>query len=160
MQNETNYKPQQSNEEQAIDIKQLVFIFLNHWYLFLIGAVVALAVGFVINRYKPNIYQTSGTVLVKEANSGFDATDIMTNGSFRGFQNVDNEMAILKSYTLTDRVVRKMDIEVTYMAKGRISTVELYHASPFTVEFDRTVPQAVGLVYQIVACGFRRLQHV
>ena len=150
MQNETNYKPQQSNEEQAIDIKQLVFIFLNHWYLFLIGAVVALAVGFVINRYKPNIYQTSGTVLVKEANSGFDATDIMTNGSFRGFQNVDNEMAILKSYTLTDRVVRKMDIEVTYMAKGRISTVELYHASPFTVEFDRTVPQAVGLVYQIV----------
>lgn len=150
MQNETNYKPQQSNEEQAIDIKQLVFIFLNHWYLFLIGAVVALAVGFVINRYKPNIYQTSGTVLVKEANSGFDATDIMTNGSFRGFQNVDNEMAILKSYTLTDRVVRKMDIEVTYMAKGRISTVELYHASPFTVEFDRTVPQAVGLVYEIV----------
>ena len=150
MQNETNYKPQQSNEEQVIDIKQLVFIFLNHWYLFLIGAVVALAVGFVINRYKPNIYQTSGTVLVKEANSGFDATDIMTNGSFRGFQNVDNEMAILKSYTLTDRVVRKMDIEVTYMAKGRISTVELYHASPFTVEFDRTVPQAVGLVYEIV----------
>lgn len=150
MQNETNYKPQQSNEEQAIDIKQLVFIFLNHWYLFLIGAVVALAVGFVINRYKPNIYQTSGTVLVKEANSGFDATDIMTNGSFRGFQNVDNEMAILKSYTLTDRVVRKMDIEVTYMAKGRISTAELYHASPFTVEFDRTVPQAVGLVYEIV----------
>ena len=150
MQNETNYKPQQSNEEQAIDIKQLVFIFLNHWYLFLIGAVVALAVGFVINRYKPNIYQTSGTVLVKEANSGFDATDIMTNGNFRGFQNVDNEMAILKSYTLTDRVVRKMDIEVTYMAKGRISTVELYHASPFTVEFDRTVPQAVGLVYEIV----------
>ena len=150
MQNETNYKPQQSNEEQAIDIKQLVFIFLNHWYLFLIGAVVALAVGFVINRYKPNIYQTSGTVLVKEANSGFDATDIMTNGSFRGFQNVDNEMAILKSYTLTDRVVRKMDIEVTYMAIGRISTVELYHASPFTVEFDRTVPQAVGLVYEIV----------
>lgn len=153
MQNETNYKPQQSNEEQAIDIKQLVFIFLNHWYLFLIGAVVALAVGFVINRYSPNVYQTSGTVLIKDAQSGFDATDIMTNGNFRGYQNVDNEMSILKSYALKDRAVKKMNIEVTYMEKGRIATRELYKATPFTVEFDRAVPQAVGLEYNIVSLG-------
>ena len=36
MQNETKYKPQQNNEEQTVDIKQLIFIFLNHWYLFFI----------------------------------------------------------------------------------------------------------------------------
>ena len=153
MQNETKYKPQQNNEEQSIDIKQLIYIFLNHWYLFLIGAVVALAVGFVINRYKPNVYQTSGTVLIKDDRSSFDATAIMTNGSFSGYQNVDNEMAILKSYTLTDRVVRKMNIEVTYMEKGRVSTAELYKSSPFTVDFDRTVPQAVGLVYEVFSIG-------
>lgn len=154
MQNETSYKPQQNNnEEQTVDIKQLIFIFLNHWYLFLIGAVVALAVGFVINRYSPNVYQTSGTVLIKDAQSGFDATDIMTNGNFRGYQNVDNEMSILKSYALKDRAVRKMNIEVTYMEKGRIATRELYKATPFTVEFDRAVPQAVGLEYNIVSLG-------
>ena len=154
MQNETSYKPQQNNnEEQSVDIKQLVFIFLNHWYLFLIGAVVALAVGFVINRYSPNVYQTTGTVLIKDAQSGFDATDIMTNGNFRGYQNVDNEMSILKSYALKDRAVRKMNIEVTYMEKGRVLTSELYKASPFLVEFDRSVPQAVGLVYEVVNIG-------
>ena len=154
MQNETSYKPQQNNnEEQTVDIKQLIFLFLNHWYLFLIGAVVALAIGFVINRYSPNVYQTSGTVLIKDAQSGFDATDIMTNGNFRGYQNVDNEMSILKSYALKDRAVRKMNIEVTYMEKGRIATRELYKATPFTVEFDRAVPQAVGLEYNIVSLG-------
>ena len=154
MQNETSYKPQQNNnEEQTVDIKQLIFLFLNHWYLFLIGAVVALAIGFVINRYSPNVYQTSGTVLIKDAQSGFDATDIMTNGNFRGYQNVDNEMSILNSYALKDRAVRKMNIEVTYMEKGRIATRELYKATPFTVEFDRAVPQAVGLEYNIVSLG-------
>ena len=151
MQNETKYKPQQNNEEQSIDIKQLIYIFLNHWYLFLAGAVLALVVGFVINRYKPNVYQTSGTVLIKDDRSSIDATAIMTNGSFSGIQNVDNEMAILKSYTLTDRVVRKMNIEVTYMEKGRVATTELYKTSPFTVEFDRTIPQAVGLAYDVVS---------
>ena len=154
MQNETTYKPRQNNnEEQTVDIKQLIFLFLNHWYLFLIAAVLALAVAFVINRYKPNVFQTSGTVLIKDAHSAYDATAIMTNGSFSGYQNVDNEMAILRSYTLKDRAVRKMNIEVTYMEKGRVATSELYKVSPFTVEFDRAVPQAVGLEYNIVSLG-------
>lgn len=154
MQDATSYKPQQNNnEEQSVDIKQLIFIFLNHWYLFLIGAVVALAIGFVINRYSPNVYQTSGTVLIKDAYSGYDATAIMTSGSFSGYQNVDNETSILKSYALKDRAVKKMNIEVTYMEKGRVLTVELYKNAPFTVDFDRTVPQAVGLVYEVVKIG-------
>ena len=154
MQNETTYKPRQNNnEEQTVDIKQLIFLFLNHWYLFLIAAVLALAVAFVINRYKPNVFQTSGTVLIKDAHSAYDATAIMTNGSFSGYQNVDNEMAILRSYTLKDRAVRKMNIEVTYLEKGRVATSELYKVSPFTVEFDRAVPQAVGLEYNIVSLG-------
>ena len=150
MQNETTYQPQQNKEEQSVDIKQLIYAFLNHWYLFLIGVVLALAVAFVVNRYTPNVYQTSGTVLIKDANSGYDATSIMTSGYFNGLQNVDNEMAVLKSYTLTDRAVRKMNIEVTYQEKGRVITKELYKASPFTVEIDRTAPQAVGLVYDVV----------
>ena len=83
----------------------------------------------------PDVYKTSGTVLIKGAGSGYDATAIMTNSAFGGYQEVDNETAILKSYSLTDRVVRKMDLEVTYMEKGRVSKVELYKTSPFTVEF-------------------------
>ena len=34
MQNETNnFKPQQNVEEQSIDIKQLIYVCLSHWYL-------------------------------------------------------------------------------------------------------------------------------
>ena len=152
MQNETTpYKPQQGNEEQSVDIKQLIYICLNHWYLFAIGVVVALIIGFVVNRYRPNVFQTTGTVLIKDGRSSYDPTAIMTNLNFGNYQNVDNEIAILKSYTLTDRVVRKMNLEVTYMEKGRIRSFELYQNSPFTVEFDRSYPQAVGLMYEITS---------
>ncbi|MBR3427752.1 MAG: polysaccharide biosynthesis tyrosine autokinase [Bacteroidales bacterium] len=140
---------QRTNEEQSIDIKQLIYTFLDHWYLFAICVLVALVAGFLINRYSANVYQTSGTVLIKEDRSSFDATSIMTNMSYGNYQNVDNEIAILKSYSLTDRVIRKMNLEVTYMEKGRIASSELYKASPFTVEIDRSVPQAVDLVYSI-----------
>ena len=140
---------QRTNEEQSIDIKQLIYTFLDHWYLFAICVLVALVAGFLINRYSANVYQTTGTVLIKEDRSTFDATSIMTNMSYGNYQNVDNEIAILKSYSLTDRVIRKMNLEVTYMEKGRIASSELYKASPFTVEIDRSVPQAVDLVYSI-----------
>lgn len=142
------YVPQQQNEESSIDIKQLIYIFLNNWYLFVIGAVVALVAAFLINRYTTTIFQTQGTVIVKDGRS-VDPTTIMTTGNFTNVQNLDNEIAIIRSYSLTDRVVRNMGIEVTYMGKGRIKETELYRSSPFRVEFDRSVPQAVGLVYQI-----------
>ena len=143
------YIPQQAKEEQGVDVKQLIFIALHHWYLFLIFVVIALAVGFVINRYSTKVYQTSGTVLIKEGRGGYDATSIMTSGSFGNVQNIDDEIAVLRSYSLTDRVVKKMGIEVTYMNKGRIGSSELYKTAPFYVEFERSVPQAVGLTYEI-----------
>jgi capsular exopolysaccharide synthesis family protein len=150
MQNETtNYKPQQSTDEQSIDIKQLIYICLSHWYLFVIFVVLALAVGFVINRYKPSVYQTSGTVLIK-SDQTFDPTSLMTNLN-TGKSNVENEIAILRSYSLAERTIKKMNLEVTYSEKGRVSIVELYKTAPFTVEFDRSVPQAVGLTYEITA---------
>ena len=148
MQNETtNYKLQQNGDEQSIDIKQLIYICLNHWYLFVICVIVALAIGFVINRYTKNVYQTSGTVLIKSDQS-FDPTALMTNLN-TGKSNVENEMAILRSYSLVERTIKKMNLEVTYLEKGRINTFELYKAAPFDVDFDRSVPQTVGLVYEV-----------
>ena len=150
MANEKTYIPPQSNnEEQSVDIKQLIFIVLNHWYLFAIFVIAALAIGFIVNRYSTKVYQTSGTVLIKDSRNNYDATAIMTNMNLGLTQSIDNEIAILKSYTLTDRVVKKMGIEVTYMEKGRLATNEMYKSAPFLVEFERSVPQAVGLVYEI-----------
>lgn len=144
------YILEQDQEEQSIDIKQLVFMFLGHWYLFAIFVVVALGICFLVNRYSPKVYQTAGTVLIKDGQNEYDPTAIMTSLNFGSMQNnIDNEIAILTSYTLSERVVKKMGIEVTYLEKGRIASKEMYKSSPFLVEFERSTPQAVGLRYDI-----------
>ena len=149
MSDEKKYKPQANSDDQSVDIKSIIFNCLSHWYLFVISIVVALIVGFFINRYKANIYQATATVLIKDDRSSFDPTSIMTNMSYSNMQNIENEMTILKSWSLVERVVKKMGIEVTYMNKGRIATAEMYKSAPFDVEFDRSVPQSVGLEYEI-----------
>ena len=149
MANEKQINTKQNSEEQSVDIKQLIYNFLSHWYLFAICVIIALAAAVAYNRYTPTVYQTRGTLLIKDSRTSYDPTALMTNMSYGNVQNVDNEIAILSSYSMTERAVRKMNIEVTYFEKGRIASVELYKSAPFTVEFDRSVPQAVGLVYEI-----------
>lgn len=146
-------KLQKSNEDPNIDVKEMIYIALTHWYLFVICVVLALAIGFLANRYSTNMYQTTGTLLVKDGQSDIDPTSIMTNRNFGSIKNVSNETAILRSYSIRERAVRKMNIEVTYMENGRFASTELYSKSPFHVEFDRSVPQAVGLVYELEKIG-------
>ncbi|MBP5573158.1 MAG: polysaccharide biosynthesis tyrosine autokinase [Bacteroidales bacterium] len=143
----------QNNDEQSIDIKSLVYIFLHYWYLFLISAAIAVGCGWLYNRFKTPEYQISGTVMVKDDRSGLDPTAIMTRSSFSSTQNLDNEIAILKSYSLCEQVVKKMDLEVGYYDNSRFVTTELYKNTPFTVIFDETVPQAVNLHYDILING-------
>ncbi|MCF0200868.1 MAG: polysaccharide biosynthesis tyrosine autokinase [Bacteroidales bacterium] len=149
MQNSPNTSGNNRYEDQGVDIKKLIFTFLGNWYLFLISVVVFLTLGFFLNRYTPSVYQARGTILVKENRSNFDPSSIMTGLNYGFVQNIENEMEIIRSYSLTERVVKKMNYEVSYYEKGRIATTELYKSAPFIVEFDKSVPQTVGLVYEI-----------
>ncbi len=144
--------------DQDIDIKNLIYKFLDNWRLFAICVVLALAACFLYNRYKTNVYQATGTVLINSDQSRFDPTALMTGISYGNQQNLENEMAIMKSYALTERVVKNMNLEVSYWEKGRVASTELYKTAPFDVEFDRSFPQAVGLVYYVSILDSGRIE--
>ena len=55
MANEKAYIPQQANEEQNVDIKQLIFTAIHHWYLFVAFVFAALVIGFLVNRYSTKV---------------------------------------------------------------------------------------------------------
>ena len=142
-------KPLQTQEEETIDIKTLIIKFLSYWYLFVIFGFLALAIGYVYNRYTPNVYQVSSSIYIKETKMGMDAAAMMTGMNFRSYGNVQNEIGILQSYMISERALRKLDFNVSYYAKGRLATVELYKDNPFTVEIDYTKPQMVGVKYDV-----------
>ena len=77
-------------DEQSIDIKALVYIFLSRWYLFFISVVIALGLGWLYNHFKTPQYQVAGTVLIKDQKSRLDPTSIMTGVYYGNYQNLDN----------------------------------------------------------------------
>ena len=149
--NNTEWQNSPNNmDEENIDLLAIFKRVLSYWYLFLAGITIALALGFLYNRYTPNTYQVSASMLVKQDKMGIDPTAMVTGMKFKSNNNIDNEIGILKSYSLKERTIRELDfLNVSYYRKGRFATKELYTSTPFNVEIDYDTTQATGINYRI-----------
>ena len=143
----------QDKNEQGFDVRSLVYLALRNWLIFFLCVVIAIAIGWTFNRLKAPLYQVNGTLLIKDQKTNFDPTAIMTGVAYGNSQILDNEIAVLKSYNLREKAVKKMDQEVMYYDNNGIIISEMYKTSPFTIEFDKQIPQAVGLTYLVTLEG-------
>jgi tyrosine-protein kinase Etk/Wzc len=137
----SNY-PQQPNlgEEDSIDIKRYISLFLSNWYWFLISLFIALTLAYGINRYSEKLYTVSSTLLIKDGQNGGGlslAQNIMPGSNiFNTKQSLSNEIGILKSFKLNRRVIDSLpEFRTVYFGVGRRNIVEsrLYKSCPFIV---------------------------
>lgn len=147
---ELQNKPQYQ-EDETFDLKDIIIKVISYWYLFVLGVIIALALGYIYIRYTPKVYQTSATVFIKEDKMGIDPTSMMTGLTFKSSINLDNEISILKSFSLTERTLKELDFfNVSYYVTGRLATRELYKETPFNVELDYDTLQVTGHKYEII----------
>ncbi len=144
----------EQNQEETIDIKSIVFKFLNAWPLFALSLIVGLFIAFLINRYTKKEYNVESVILVDQDKKGGGMESIMTAiGYYNPRLTFENELVILQSYGLTERVIKSLDFEVSYFSEGRLKSIELYETSPLKVEFDAEHVQVVKGAFTLVATG-------
>lgn len=137
-------------EEESIDLKNIIIKVISYWYLFVIGIIVAMIIGFFYNRYTPKVYQVSASVFVKEDKMTIDPTSMMTGLTFKSNNNIDNEIGILQSFSLKERTLKELEFfNVSYYNIGRFTTTELYTKTPFYVELNYDTLQTAGIRYNI-----------
>ncbi len=138
-------------QEESIDIKALFFKFVRYWYLFALTVFVAIVVAFLFNKYTSPVYEVNTTVLVKDDKGGALSAASMLGGLglSNTQQNVENEIGILSSFSLTYRAIRELDFEVSYFIDEGLINTEMYPSAPFEVIMDTSVSQAVGLKFKI-----------
>jgi len=142
-----NFQPYQ--QEETIDLKALFFKFTRFWYLFAISIFIAMLVAFLFNKYTKPVYEVKTMVLVKDDKSKIDPSALLGLG-FAGAQaNLQNEIGVLMSYSLSQRVVKLLNLEVSYFVEDGLISKEMYHDTPYDVEVDVLGPQAVNLPYNL-----------
>ncbi|WP_439881737.1 GumC family protein [Pontibacter sp. MBLB2868] len=115
----------QDSESESIDIKGVLAKYLRYWYLFVLGVVLSLAIAYLYLRYATPLYSVSSTLLVKDDQQGanvlFSDLALLQNS-----KSMENEIIVLKSSTLMQRVLTELSLNTRYFVDGRVKSIELY----------------------------------
>lgn len=133
-----------NQDEENINIKKYFFLFLENWRWFIFTGIISLSIAFLVNRYSSPIYESQNTVYLteKEDAMGAMSTIMKEFGSFGSkSQNIENQIGILTSYSLTRKTLERLNYQVSYYDKGRINNVEIYEACPFRVIIDSLITE-------------------
>ncbi len=120
-----------NNHTDYVDIKQLFSKYLKYWYLFVAGVVMCLGLAVLYLYWVTPQYRITSTLLLKngevESNSlSPNTTSLGEIDLFSTKQILENEIEVLKSKSLMQRVFKELSLFVTYYEKQGFKTVEVY----------------------------------
>jgi tyrosine-protein kinase Etk/Wzc len=129
--------------QKDFELKAFLDKYLSHWKWFLLGIFVSLLGAFLYLKYTLPQYQATTTILVKDEQKGGMLSELSAfadmgiGGGMKS--NLDNEIEILKSRTLVESTVKKLNLNTTLIVKGKIVDREIYQNTPIEVLFvDKT----------------------
>ena len=112
-----------NKQEQPVDYKVIAFKFYRYWYFFAVTIFIALIIAFIFNKYTSSIFEVKTSVLVKDKSENkINPQDLLGMGLFNNMQNLQNEIGVLSSYTLSYRTVTKIGFEVSYTVEENFVT--------------------------------------
>ena len=139
MQKKDFYNDFIDDEIEDVNLREQLDKYLSHWRWFLLSIIIGLVLAFLYLRYTTPSYQATTTILVKDEKKGgmlselSAFSDLGLGGSMKS--NVDNEIEILKSRTLVESTISKLNLNVSLFVKGNVVDRDVYVESPIRVVF-------------------------
>lgn len=124
---------QNRSELWNLSFRDLFYKYVRFLPLFVLSVALALLAAFIYLRYTIPVYNVGGTMLIKSESPSSRSDkfeDMFVNDKA---QNIQNEIEILKSKPLMQRVVDSLDLKFTYYVVGKIKTVNIYNQAPFQI---------------------------
>lgn len=125
-----------NNGGKPFDYKALLFEFVVRWPLILACVLLALGGAYVYLRYQPPVFSVSSTVLIKQGDKSKSSAmgqlaSMQDLGTVSLANNFDNEVEILQSYSLIQKVVERLGLYITYAeARKQGYDIPLYGQTP------------------------------
>lgn len=157
----SNNQPHLSAMDEEIDIKDL-FSVLEHYkrsILSFAGTITFIALLYAY--FSTSIFQASLSLQINDsslASAKTGSEDFMATALDARAQNIDNEIAVLKSFFIAQKALQKVNIGTRYYTSSGLRKVELYRDSPLVVNADAIVERLIGqefTLYPISETQFR-----
>ncbi|MEN2413826.1 GumC family protein [Flavobacterium mesophilum] len=139
MQKQDFYNDVIDDEIEDVNLREQLDKYLIHWRWFLISVTVGLVLAFVYLRYTTPSYEATTSILVKDEKKGGMLSelsafaDLGLGGSMKN--NVDNEVEILKSRTLVENTIKRLNLDVALYVEGKVVDRDIYLDAPINARF-------------------------
>ncbi|MBW8683723.1 GumC family protein [Chitinophaga rhizophila] len=131
-----NRNKELNNKSALIDLGDLFRKLLFHWPLYLIVLLVATAGALIYLKYARPRYMSTAKLYLKDEKKNGEETDLLKSLSlFNSGKNIENEMEVLKSPILIEKVIRDNRFNVRYFTKGAFRNEEIYDQNPLRLNF-------------------------
>ena len=114
--------------DENVDIKQLLASYFKYWYLFIISFIICIGLAFVYVYLATPQYRVISTILLKneESQTNSRSSELGELNLFSTKQSIDNELEVLSSKSLMQRVFQELSLAVTYHVEEKFKTKEIY----------------------------------
>jgi len=143
-----------TDKSSSFTLKEHFRRYLAYWPLFLLSLIICIAMGFMYIRYATPVYRASTLILVKgdQNNGGTRNTEDLIRTALEGGSrpnNLDNEIQLLTSTGLMEKVTAKNNFNFSYYKLAKIRKIDLYKDVPFQLallfDADSANPSPVDL---------------
>ena len=127
----------ETEDIHAFNIKEEFFKYLIHWPWFVFSLITFLIGGFLYLRYTPKQYNTHAKIKILDDKNGLELPTsalIVTRSNI----NLENEMEILTSYPILNRVVNELSLCAQFFEQGRLKSQSLVKL-PFDFELTQSL---------------------
>lgn len=137
--NPNPYTPYQAYEiEPQVNLRAMLMRYVRNWPWFVASLILALAAAYVYLLYQQPVYKVQASVLVKDEKKGISGESLMKElDIFTTSKVVENEVEILKSYSLMDKVVGNLGVDIRYYNPTRTAKKEIYSESPIRLLVEK-----------------------
>jgi capsular exopolysaccharide synthesis family protein len=152
-------------EQTGVNIKEILLKYFHYSWLFVLTVALSLSIAWLYLRYTKPLYSVTSTLLIRNDNSGRGAGGMSTQSMFTDidlFQantNKQNEMLILNSRTLMERVVKSLGLQKEYSVVGTVKTTDIFPEQPFELNVisitDSSKPFSLALDFNDQWTGFK-----
>ena len=125
--------------EENIDIKEILHKYISKWKWYLISMFSFLFLAYIYKSSVSNVFQVESTILIKDdKNSGviseMSAFEDLGIGLGGNSSALENEIEILKSRYLIEKVIDENDFNIKYLEKKGLRYVERLENSPIKIK--------------------------
>lgn len=132
-----------------LSFRDLFFKYIRFLPLFILSIALCLLAAYLYLRYTVPIYSVGGTMLVKSEQAGGRGDKFEEMFVNNRTQNIQSEMEIIRSRPLMQRVVDSLDLRFSYLAKGKIKTVNVYKQGPFVVRALKIADSSASFTFKV-----------